>query len=252
MEPENLLTIQEAMILALMNAGNRRLPINDIVAFIESRNLYVPSEGVTVTEELNQVYNHFKGGETDYFKDVGAGYIDLKDCYRDFPGDLMQICNNYFDLLTVKINVVDLLWGENRKLEVTAKNIICITTEEGRKKNIYHYEPDEKGELVIRKYSTQQSLESLKKKIDPISHHLAIISKFTILNVAYFKIDEQKRIITNIEDPLKEEWNSIEFKQSKKAKLYFETFNIVQSRFAAYASLQKSALYYTQASTTFF
>jgi hypothetical protein len=249
---KNLLSLQEAIVVALIHFPIRRAHFREILKIIKDRNFYNfnPQESFPpFCEELKLFYDEIGNDDSYYFHDIGSGYIDLKDCYRDFASDLFTIYHDFFNPLSKEINVVDPLWGENRKLQVTPKNLVCITTnKEGRKKTIYNYEYDEQGERVIKKYSTQQSLESLKKKIDPLSHYLVIISKDSLVNVAYFKIANHKSIITNIEDSINIEWESFQFSNSNKAKEYFATFQIVKKQYISYTSLQKNLLPYLSAS----
>jgi hypothetical protein len=251
MPRKNLLSLHEAIVIALINQPNRTATFEEIADYIEQRNLYPERKGnIPLSTQVMLRSTKAKGVYHHLFEELGANYIKLRDGYADFPlklnsalEEILEPFKHFFQPPYKKMNVVDPEWGSNKKIELSSRNIICATSQ-GRKKTIYVYQPGLDEKMSIKKYTVQESLEKLRKKVDPLSHRLVIVSRDALLNVAYFAISSQQILKTSISDPVKEEWPSFKFSASKKAKEYFENFVLVQTHYANFTLLQKSILGY--------
>jgi hypothetical protein len=134
MPRKNLLSLHEAIVVALINHPTRTASFDEIARFIEGRGLHQERKGnislatqvMLRSTKAQRAYHHL-------FKEIGAGYIRLRGSYADFPLKLysalqtiLESHKDFFEPPSKKINVVDPEWGENRKIEFNPKVVICI------------------------------------------------------------------------------------------------------------------------------
>lgn len=253
MPRKNILSLHEAIVVALINQPIRTASFKEIADFIEDRGLFQERNGnIPLTTQVMPRSTKSKGAYKYLFEEIGAGYIRLRDSYADFPLHLysaLQIIlepfKGFFEPPSKIFNVYDPEWGENRKIEINSKDVICVTSKgTGRKKTIYVFEPGIEEKKVIKKYTKQIGGDNLYQQLDPLSHYLVVVSKDTIVNVAFFTLSNQKTFKTNITDPVQKEWPVFKFSTSKRAKEYFEKYKLIQRYYSDFTLLQKRVLGY--------
>lgn len=253
MPRKNLLSLHEAIVIALINQPSRTASFEEIAKFIEERNLYPERKGnIPLATQVMLRSTKAKGAYLHLFEEIGAGFIRLQDSYAGFPlqlysalQEILEPFKHFFEPASKKISVVDLEWGENRKVVINPKDVICVFSNgNGRKKTIYTFQNAASGVKEIKKYSKQQKLEDFLHEIDPLSYWLAMISKDSLINVEYFSNSFNRVLKTNIDDRITKEWPVFKFSDSKKAKEYFQNFSRIQLHNANLTSLQKKAFDY--------
>jgi hypothetical protein len=252
MAHQNPLYLHEAIVVALINQPTRTASFEEIANFIEQRGLFQERKGnISLAKQVMLRSTLSKGKYKHLFEEIGAGYIKLRDSYSDFPlqlysalHEILEPFKDFFEPPTKKISVVDPEWGENRKLSLNPKNVICIFSDgSGRKKTIYSFDVED-DKKVIKKYSKQENLEKLVQEIDSLSQYLVVVSKDAAVNVEHFTLYSSKTLKTSVCDPASKEWPRFKFSDSKKAKEYLQNFKLVKRHHTDLTLLQKKILDY--------
>ena len=208
---KNILSLHEAIILALINQPSRTASFEGIANFITKRNLYPNRKGnIPLATQVMLRSTKAKGAYAHLFEDLGAGYIRLRDSYVNFP---LQLWNGLEALLdydrqfyhpdTKEISIVSTGYDskETVKLKVSPADIICIlSAEKSRKKNIYVAEKDASGKCTVKCYlfnNNKFKFETLCQYLDPLSHYLTQVSRNTIVNVAFFELIKKQLLQYN-------------------------------------------------------
>lgn len=205
---KNLISLHEAIVLALINFPMRFASYEEIAEFIEIRGLYTERKGnIPLSTQVMLRATKSKGAYKGLFDDSMDGHIGLRDCHRDallwayeLNEALYKDVRSFFEPEPVKLNVFDEQSECQLKKGFYANRIICIVTRKldarthkgrttsGVKKFLYVKEPNAKCEEVIHIYSTNSSFEALQQKIDRSRHHLTRINDKAMVNVAYFRL----------------------------------------------------------------
>lgn len=248
----NLLSLHEAIVIALINQPNRTASFEEIAAFIVKRGLYSERKGIPLAKQVMLRSTKSKGAYHHLFEEIGAGYIRLRDSYADFAIQLFDsleaILNNHRSLYQAKlvsIRMKDELLGYFRDVTFTAPDIICITTlkNSGEKKYIFVKERNLEGKEISAKYSVNRKLDWLLEMLDPFSHYLAMVSDSAIVNVAYFqqKANKELKCILNFK-----EFDELPvFKFSSRSNTggkNYSRFHLIQEAYLKRTSFEKSIL----------
>lgn len=187
---KNLLSLHEAIVVALINRPNRTASFEEIANFIDDRSLYLNRKGkISLATQVMLRSTKAKGAYHHLFEEIGAGYIRLRDTYVNFPIQMSEafdavLDHNYelFHPPAKSLNVVDVQLKTQRKIKISPDNVVCIIAidlkhkKTGNKKFIYLREIDLQGVETIGIYTIHGSLENLQNQIDPLSNYLSIIS----------------------------------------------------------------------------
>jgi len=77
---KNLLTLHEAIVLALVNQPNRTASFEEIANFIIKRDLYPNRKGnIPLSTQVMLRSTKANGAYAHLFEEVGAGYVRLRD-----------------------------------------------------------------------------------------------------------------------------------------------------------------------------
>lgn len=252
MPKKNLLSLHEAIVIALINQPSRTASFEEIAAFIEQRNLYTNRKGnIPLATQVMLRSTKANGAYHHLFEETGAGFIRLRDSYSDFPimlsNSLDAILDKHRQIYKtnpVKIRVKEEELDFFSKVELSAPFIICIMTKEksGEKKFIYVKEHDQQGNTVIGVYSINKSIEEIRKLFDPLYHYLAPVSDSTLVNVSFFVLIANKVLKPLIGFREIQELQPFKFSTSPAAKEYYRIFKLVQESYQHRISFEKSIL----------
>lgn len=257
-QTKNLLSLHEAIVIALIHQPIRRANFEDIASFIEARNLYPNRKGnIPLATQVMLRSTKSKGAYCHLFEQIGPKHIGLRDSYVNFSIRIAEALdailghnNELFHPSAIQLKVVDIELESNRKIKISPDNVVCIltlpinNTKTGRKKFIYLKEKDLRGKEIIGRYTVQQSIEKLYELIDPLNNYLAIVSDSTLVNVGCYKLSKNKVLKPNTKDKLIVELPQIKFSESIAAKFYKEKFELIQKHYLNRISLQLKILAY--------
>ena len=252
MPRKNLLFLQEAIVVALINQPSRTASFEEIANFIEQRGLFSVRKGnISLAKQLMLRSTLSKGKYKHLFDEIGAGYIRLRDSYAVFGIMLYNSLDNILDSHCKlyksnpeTIRVKDLKMNGFREVSLSASDIICIATREksGEKKYIYVLERDIIGQSAIGVYTINKNLNDLKDLFDPLSHYLAMLSDSVIINVAFYQLSGKKELQPILPFSEIKELSPFKFSASKAAKEYYRIFLKVQEAYQHRISFEKSIL----------
>lgn len=251
MPRKNLLSLHEAIVVALVNQPTRIASFDDIAKFIDERKLY--PEGNREIPLSTQIMFLATNTEdyTHLFEYIGAGYIRLRDSYADFTlklhNGLDAILENHrqiYKSVPAKIRVKDEKMNFFREVTLSAPNIICITTKNnsGDKKFIYVKEDDLQGNTVIGIYGINGSIEEMRKKFDPIYHFLAPVSDSLIVNVSFFQLMAKKTLKPIYSYSDLQDLYPFKFSTSPASKENYRAFLKIQESYQKRISTEKAIL----------
>lgn len=206
MPRKNLLSLHEAIVVALINQPTRTATFQDIADFIEKRNLYTERKGnIPLATQVMLRSTKAKGAYRHLFEDMGAGYVRLRNII-----DQLEIWNmleallkherQFFNPDARELSVVDNSFGtkQNSKISISPADIICIcSANKSRVKEIYVKRQDAEGKMSVVCYlfnNNQYNFETLCQHLDSINHHLVIVSKSAIINVGCYKLNRKKEL----------------------------------------------------------
>lgn len=249
---KNLLSLHEAIVLALIQHPTRTDSFDNIARFIEKRNLYPNRKGgIPLAKQVMLRSTKSQGGYHHLFEEIGAEYIRLRDSYANYPfllfSSLETILKNHHQLYKTdpkKIRVRDEKMNSFRHVTFSTPYIICITTKDGsgEKKYIYIREINLKGDEIIGIYSINGNLENLRMLFDPLSHYLAPVSDGALVNVSYYDLTSNKVLKPLFEIKESMELPPFKFSASQAAKEYLRIFQVVQESYQHRISFEKSIL----------
>lgn len=252
MARNNLLSLHEAIVVALINQPTRIASFEEIASFIKQRGLFPErKEGISLAEQVMLRSTKSKGRYKHLFEEIGAGYIRLRDSYAEYP---LMLSNSLDAILAnhrliyrsnpIKIRVKDEKMGVFRKVELSATTIICITTKgkSGEKKYLYVKEDDLEGNTIVGIYGINGSIEKMRKLFDPIYHYLAPVSDSALVNISFFKLIPNKTLKPLVVFRDIQELSPFKFSSSPAAKEYYRLFQIVQESYQHRISFEKSIL----------
>lgn len=258
MPRKNLLSLHEAIVVALINKPGRSARLWEIAQYIEDRNLYpVRKGGISLEKQIMLRATKSKGAYHHLFEDMGFDYIRLRDQDIDFPlrfwnglEALLEYDKKYFNPALKKLSVVrkNSQSKETIKLELSPANIVCIVSEEkSRRKNIYVLEKNSAGKDVINCYlfnSNEYNFESLAEYLDRTNKYLLVVSRNAIANVAFYELNEKHLLHFNRPGLKLNPPSPIKMSAKKEDDLRVKAFKIIQEVYKGKILLQKAAIGY--------
>lgn len=200
MPRKNLLSLHEALVVALINQPTRTASFDEIARFIEERNLCPERKGkIPLSKQVMLRATKSKGAYHHLFEELGAGFIRLKNTidplatYNSLE-TLLQYDRRFYEPVVKELNVVDKNFERkrNRRIKISPADVICIcSTSKGREKCIYTAQNDTKGDISVVRYHFNNSsykFEKLCEYLDPASGYLVMVSRSAIVNVAYYEL----------------------------------------------------------------
>jgi len=255
MARKNLLTLHEAIVIALIQNNIRRATFDEIAAFIEKRNLYPVRKGnIPLARQVMIRSTKSKGAYSDLFTYIGMNCIELRDTDRHFGLQLYNALeviykdvSSHFAPPPKALKVVDIELRMNREIELSASNVVCIISKHpdgrssGQKKYLYVLE-HQNEEQAIRLYTTNDSFKTLQKTLDPLNEHLVIVNDSSIANVRYYQYTATKTLSPVNGLPVNIKPQEIHFSGSPKSKTNKGIFDLVQNHFNNRILLEKKLL----------
>jgi hypothetical protein len=258
MSPKNLLTLHEAIILALINQPARTANFEEIANFIAKRGFYPNRKGnISLVTQVMLRSTKAKGAYAYLFENVGAGYIRLRDSYTGFP---LQLWNGLEALLDYdrqfynpdakEISVVSGGYDskETIKLKVSPADVICILSlEKSRKKNVYVEEKGASGKRLVKSYlfnNNKYNFETFCQYLDPCSSYLTRISKNAVVNVAFFDLVKKQLVQYKHPGDKSGILSRIAISGKKDDYNFTRNFEMIQEAHTRRILLQKAALGY--------
>jgi hypothetical protein len=251
MSRKNLLSLHEAIVVALINLPTRTANFDEIAAFIESRNLFPERKGNTpLAKQVMLRSTKAKGAYKYLFHEIGAGYIKLRNTieplqiWNDLEG-LLEYDRQFYNPDAKEISFVSAgsQFKETIKLKVSPADVICITAEEkGRRKKFFIREHTAKGE-VVKCYlfnNNKYSFDTLCKYLDPIEGYLSVISKSALVNVNFYDLENKANLKYNRKLSPNEVPETIKISASTK----INSFKNIKTAFTRRILLQKAAIGY--------
>lgn len=252
MPRKNLLSLHEAIVVALINQLSRTANFEDIATFIEERNLYPLRKGnIPLATQVMLRATKAKGAYHHLFEEVGAGYIRLRDSYANYPlmlysglEAILESHRQIYKTIPTKIRVKDEKLQAFRHVEFSVPNVICITTREksGAKKFIYHKETDLQGNSTVGIYELNRSIEEMRNLFDPLYHFLVPVSDSCLVSVSFFELSTQKTLKPVLDVSELKELPPFKFSTSPAAKEYYRIFLKVQESYRHRISFEKAIL----------
>lgn len=206
MPRKNLISLHEAIVLALINEPSRIASFQQIADFIEKRNLYPERKGnIPLATQVMLRSTKAKGAYQHLFEEKGAGYIRLRNTidplviYNDLE-TLLEHERPFFNPDAKQLNVVDTSFGtkQNIKINISPADIICIcSANKSRIKKIYTKQNNTAGKVEVVCYqfnNNRYNFEMLCQHLDSINHHLIVVSKSAIVNVGCYKLNRKKEL----------------------------------------------------------
>lgn len=203
---KNLLSLHEAIVVALINQPTRIASFQQIADFIEKRNLYIERKGniplatqvMLRSTKAKRVYRHL-------FDEVGAGFIRLRNNIGPLEiwnllEALLEHDRQFFNPDAKELNVVDTSFGtkQNVKINISPADIICIcSANKSRVKKIYTKRNNTAGKVEVVYYQFNNNLynfETLCQYLDSINHHLIVVSKSAIVNAGCYKLNRKREL----------------------------------------------------------
>jgi hypothetical protein len=206
MPRKNLLSLHEAIVVALINQPGRIASFQQIADFIEKRNLYPERKGnIPLATQVMLRSTKAKGAYRHLFEDIGAGFIRLRNNIGPMEiwkplAALLQHERQFFNPDAKELNVVDNSFGtkQNKKIKISPADIICIcSVNKSRVKKIYTKQHNTTGKEEVVCYQFNSNLynfETLCQYLDSINHHLIMVSKSAIVNVGCYKLNRAKEL----------------------------------------------------------
>lgn len=210
MHSKNLLSLQDAIVVALIHYPLRRAHFKEILKTIKDRNFYNfnPQESFPpFCEGLKLFYDELGKDDSYYFHDIGSGYIEIKDTNAYLPiilwdtlSKILAFEKAFFEPESITINVFDPEFEIKREISIRPDEVVCIISNDKEMgKDIYLISPSAKDLYVFKKYklnSDKYNFKSLLNTIDPLNNYLVHISKSVIVNVAYFNLSKNNSLTT--------------------------------------------------------
>ena len=255
MPGENLLSLHEAVVVALINQPIRTASFEQIAAFIDYRNLYLNREcEVTLAEQVMLLTTKSDGAYSNLFEEIGAGFIRLQDSYADFPlhldaalEALLEYDKRFYKPDLKELSVIDKSYGskETRKIQISPLNVICILSQKkSRNKNIYIFEK-ELNLIQCYEFNNQDfKFKTLCEYLDPLNNYLIHVAKNAIVNVAYFNLVKNRLLEYNGLGGKTEEFSTIKISDKGKGDLFLQNFKTVKEAYIRRILLQKTSLGY--------
>lgn len=251
MPRKNLLSLHEAIVVALINQPTRTANFDEIAKFIESRNLYSERKGnIPLATQVMLRSTKAKGAYRHLFNNIGAGYIKLRNTidplqiWNDFKG-LLEYDRQFYNPDAKEISFVSVSnqLKETIKLKISPADIICILAEDkDRRKNFFIQEQTAKSE-VVKCYlfnNNKYNFDTLCKYFDPIEGYLSVVSKSTIVNVAFYDLENKATLKYNRKHGPNEVPETIKISTSTK----INSFKNIKTAFTRRILLQKAAIGY--------
>lgn len=255
MPRKNLLSLHEAVVVALINQPTRTASFEQIAAFIIDRNLYPNRDGgVSLEEQVMLRTTQSKGAYAHLFEEIGAGFIRLNDGYGDFPlhlysalEELLVYDKQFYKPYLKELSVIDKSFGakETRKIKINPADIICVLSKEkARSKNIYIFERNLKS-IVCFEFNNQEfNFKTLCEYLDPSNNHLVWVAKSAIVNVAFFELIKKRLLAYNDTAGKMEVIGTIQISDKEQGDLFLQNFTIVKESYNRRIILQKATLGY--------
>ena len=254
MPRKNLISLHEAVAIALLEQPMRTASFEQIADFIQKRGLAsIRKGGITLEKQIMLRTTKSRKVQAHLFEEIGAGYIRLRDTHADFP---LQLYNGLEALLEhdkefynpdiKELSVVDKRYGTKQtvKLKISPSDIICILSQEkSRRKNIYIIEKQSGSIGIVEFNNNKFNFESLCKHLDPINNYLVLVSKSSIVNVAFFDLRKKNTLqfsqkVDNINI------SEIHVPAQKTTDMLLNNFRIIKDAYSRRRLLQKTILGY--------
>lgn len=201
MPRKNLLSLHEAMVVALINLNKptRTASFEEIAAFIIDRNLFPERKGgISLEEQVRLRTTRSNGAYADLFEEIGEGFIRLKDNNANFPlhlytalEALLDYDKQFYNPDRKELSVIDKSYGskETRKIKISPINVICILSQEkSRNKSVYIFE-NELNSIQRYEFNNQDfNFKTLCEYLDPLNDYLIHVAKNAIVNVAFYNL----------------------------------------------------------------
>lgn len=255
MPRKNLISLHEAIVLALIVQPARTADFKTIAEFIEERSLYpIRKAGISLETQVMLRATKSQKAHSHLFEEIGANFIRLKDSYADFPlqvssalDALLSFDSKFYQPGFTELSVVDKRYGlkQTRKLKFRPSDIICIVSQEkSRKKDIYFLEDNSGNVTSVEFNSNNFTFETLCEHLDRLNHYLVVVSKSVIVNVAFFDMvnNEILRYCGERDNIL----DTLNFRLSRKINsgLTYKHFTAVKEAYNRRIFLQKTVLGY--------
>lgn len=253
---KNHISLHEAIVIALIHQPMRRASIEALFKYISERNLYNfnPAENFPpFCEELKLFYDEISKDDSYYFKNIGCGFIELKDTNSQFPivflhalKDMKIFDPEFFDTQNAELVLLDAEFGIKRTLDIDPLDIVCIVSsdkEMGKEFYLYNQFSDEP--FQIRKYLLNNDKYNFRKiiqTIDPTGKFLVLIGKGTIINAAYFNLSKDGLLRLTSTLPGDTIIPEIKLAKGTKAKKFLTDLEKTKSQINLQNFLQKIAL----------
>lgn len=262
MPRKNLLSLHEAIVVALINEKGRMAAYEKLTAAIIERGLYISEDNY---EGLLQKVKDISSSEEEPFVSLfeipHPDFVRMKDDFGMFPIIMSDALDNilnahsyFYNPFTPKLRVFDEASEFPVEKAINPAKTICIATKKlpglkkprksGRKKFIYYLDTDLRGNEVVNIYHINESMDNLKMEIDKLNSYLAIISDNILVNVGYYTLSNSKELSCILDFDELKDVKTVWFSESKKAKDNFERFQTVQKFYEMRIWLQKAVLNY--------
>lgn len=259
MPRKNLVTLHEAIVLALIANPVRSMNYKEIADFIAKRNLYPIRKGnIPLEKQIMLRATKAKGAYAHLFEDEGMDIISLKDTNSKFPGmfwdalkAFMPFDKAFFYSDAKDINLLDRSSDSKEiiKLKISPQDIICILSQpKPREKKFYILQKTAAATPVIKSYilnSQKYNFETLCPYLDPLSHYLTRVSRNSIVNVAYYEpVNKHLLQCTMKENQRKAEYYQVKISAKKEDSRFVREFKIIKDAYTRRIQLQRAALGY--------
>jgi hypothetical protein len=255
---KNLLSLHEAIVIALITRPARSASFKEIADFILRRNLYPIRKGnIPLEKQVMLRATKAKGAYHHLFIQEGNDVIRLKDSNIDFPLQLFNALEALLDFdrkffnpdsksISLIVRTDDTKEIIKRKL--SPADVICILShKKSREKKFYVVERSQSGGHLVKSYifnNQKYNFETLCKYLDPLSHHLTMAARNTIVNVAFYNLVRKNLLQVNINRDSKSEYFQVKMSSKSKEDRFIQEFKILKEAHNRRILLQKAALGY--------
>jgi hypothetical protein len=252
MSIRNILSLEEAIVVALIHQPNRTATFEDVSSYIRKRNLCNPNTIEKKIKEVKLKLNKSPKSYANLFENVGLEYIRLSDTLASFPMQfylaleaLLNYDEEFYNPDLKELSVVDKSYGDKktRKIKMNPADIVCILSiNKSRKKTIYYLN---RKIRLIEEYelnSQEFNFKSLCEYIDPLNNYLTQVAKSAIVNVSFFEPEKKKLLKYNNNAGKTEAITTIQLSDKEQGDLFLQNFTIVKAAYNRRIILQKTTL----------
>ncbi len=258
MSRKNLISLHEAIVLALIELPARVGSFKQIADFITKRNLYAVHKGnISLEKQIMLRATKSQGAYAHLFEDEGMNVISLRDTNSKFPtmlwkalDALLPFDKAFFNPDVKHINLIDKSNDSKEiiKLKISPLDIICILSQpKPREKKFYILQKTTSITPVIKSYilnSQKYNFETLCPYLDPLSHHLTRVSRNAIVNVAHYELVKKHLLQCILNNESKSEYFRVKISAKREDTKFIREFKIIKEAHTRRILLQRVALGY--------